>query len=103
MDINLLVVKTPRVSGVGEEAADHLSKGKFKEAFALSDRFLTETAFIPRTLVAWLEHPKPSRVLGQAMLEEMSDYTDVLRRGWESVEEVSSLVRRSKRKAWKMQ
>ena len=98
LNAGLEVVKTPRVSGPGEKVADHLSKGRFEDAFSEDPSFRAEPSFIPRTLISWLQKPVETRLLGQAILEEMSDYTEILRLSLESKEEVEKLVRRRKRK-----
>ena len=98
LNMGIQVRWTPRTSGPGERVADHLSKGKFKEAFTEAPSFATGPSYIPRTLLAWLENPSKSRLLGQAMVEEMSDYTRVLRHGIEEKEAVDALVVRGKRK-----
>ena len=79
--------------------ADNLSKGKFAEAFQEASNFSPSPSYIPRTLVAWLENPVKTRLLGQAMVEEMSDYTEVLRWGIEERVAVNALVVRGKRKS----
>ena len=98
LNTGLQVVKTPRTSGPGERVADHLSKGKFPEAFMEAESFQPATSFIPRTLVNWLEKPIETRLLGQAIIEEMSSYTEVLRWSMERTDNVMALVRRRKRK-----
>ena len=45
------------------------------------------------------ENPVKTRLLGQAMVEEMSDYTEVLRWGIEERVAVNALVVRGKRKS----
>ena len=53
---------------------------------------------IPRTLIRWLEHPEPSRLLGQAIAEEMSAHTEVLRWSLEKESEIRLITRSGKRK-----
>ena len=98
LNVGLQVVKTPRTSGPGERVADFLSKGKFKEAFNEAETFREAPSFIPKTLTYWLENPRESRILGQAIIEEMSSYTSVIRWGVEKIDEVNLLVKRGKRK-----
>ena len=69
-----------------------------REAFREAPNFAPEPSYIPRTLLAWLETPTKSRLLGQAMVVEMSDYTKVLCLGIEEREAVNTLVVRGKRK-----
>ena len=99
LNAEILVRWTPRISGPGERVADNLSKGKFAEAFQEASNFSPSPSYIPRTLVAWLENPVKTRLLGQAMVEEMSDYTEVLRWGIEEQVAVNALVVRGKRKS----
>ena len=109
LNMGILVRWTPRVSGPGKIVADHLSKGKFQEAFSvlfpdststLNNRtnFARETSYVPRTLIAWMENPIRTRLLGQAMVDEMSDYTEVLRRGIEKQQAVDCLVVKGRRR-----
>ena len=89
---------TPRVSGPGERVADHLSKGKLCEAFKEAPGLATGPSDIPLTLLAWLTNPSKTRLLGQAIVEEMAGYTEVLRNGIEERLAVEALVKRAKRK-----
>ena len=98
LDITLILVKTPRVSGTGEFVADALSKGRIEEALSQSSRFNRGPSEIPRTLIRWLEHPEPSRLLGQAIAEEMSAHTEVLRWSLEKESEIRLITRSGKRK-----
>ena len=93
LNMRLQVRWTPRVSGKGEKIADHLSKGKFKEASEVSPGLSPSPSYIPRTLLSWIRNP--IRVLGQAIIEEMSDYTEVLRCGVERQSAVDGLVVRA--------
>ena len=99
LNINLDVQWSPRRSGVGEEIADDLSKGKLLGlADRVKTRMRTNPSYIPKTLVTWLEHPTASRVLGQAMLDEMSHYVEVLRWNLEEISEVQVVTRRGRRR-----
>ena len=98
LNTGIEVVKTPRVSGPGERIADHLSKGKMKEAFREAASFQAEPSYIPRTLVRWLEHPQETRLLGQAIVKEMSGYTEVLQWNVEMVDDVEALVQHGSKK-----
>ena len=64
----------------------------------MADRVRTNPSYIPKTLVTWQEHPTASRVLGQAMLDEMSHYVEVLRWNLEEISEVQVVTRRGRRK-----
>ena len=101
LNIRLDVVWSPRRSGPGEEIADDLSKGNFSNLHGIA-RMKVGPSYIPRTLCVWLEHPTASRVLGQAMLDEISHYCEVLRWNLEEISEVSVITWSGKRRhdAW---
>ena len=69
--------KTPRCSGRFERIADHLSRSERAPAFSLmgQDNVYMEP---PRTLGKFLMNPVPNRVLGQAILVELSSSMEVL-------------------------
>ena len=77
LNIRLVVVKTPRCSGRGELIADHLSKTNIPEAAALIG-YHHELLDVPRTLIKYLQHPTPTRCLGQAILRELMQGTEIL-------------------------
>ena len=93
LNITLIVVKTLRVSGAGEYVADALSKGKITDALSELPEHRDGPSEIPRTLVRWLEEPIPSRLLGQAIAEEMSRHTETLRWSLESPRELGLITR----------
>lgn len=103
LNMGILVRWTPRVSGPGEIVADHLSKGKFQQAFEVTfedgnrTNFARAPSHIPRTLIAWIENPVKTRLLGQAIIDEMASYTKVLRLGIEKQKDVECLVVKGKR------
>ena len=103
LNLGIQVRWTPRVSGPGEIVADHLSKGKFQQAFEVTfedntgTKFTKEMSYIPRTLAAWIRNPVKTRLLGQAIIEEMAGYTKVLRLGIEKQKDVDCLVVKGKR------
>ena len=103
LDINLWVRWTPRRSGLGERVADDLSKADFRAARENIPRLSKEPSDISRTLISWIENPIQSRVLGQAMVEECSRITPVLRWNLENSDEVQVLTKYRKRKAnWQL-
>ena len=57
LDIGLTISWSPRVSGIGEEIADHHSKGRVREALSLTNRFKKEPSEMSRTLINWLQSP----------------------------------------------
>ena len=77
LDITLIVVKTPRVSGVGEFVADALSKGDWDRAWELMPKNV-DPGVIPVSLLVWLSNPVPDLELGSRILCDMSKYTEVL-------------------------
>jgi hypothetical protein len=72
------VTKTRRCSGLGEVAADALSKGEWASAWEAMPFKYDDPAFIPRSLLLWIRNPMPDLELGQRVLTEMSHYTKVL-------------------------
>ena len=72
------VVKTKRCSGPGEIAADALSHGDFKEAWALMPMKNQDPGKIPPSLTRWINNPVPDLNLGKKVLSDMSKYTKVL-------------------------
>ena len=71
-----------------------LSKAKLTEARSLMDNPASEPGFLSRTLMAWLEAPKVTRVLGPAILEELKLMgVPVLTLHVEEKEELEDLVR----------
>ena len=69
----LAVNKIKRVSCVGALVADLMSKGDMASAHHYMEHSDPAPGFLSRTLLHWLEHPTPTRVLGQAMLLEMRE------------------------------
>ena len=102
LDIQLRVCWSPRRSGTGENVADDLSKGDFASAREELPRFRLDPSEIPRSLVKWINHPRPSRLLGQAIIEEISQHSQVLRWNLERPEEVEDLKVTRKRKLWRI-
>ena len=77
MNIGLLVNKTPRCSGKSEVIADMLSKGKCIEAWSLMD-YAPVLLEPPRTFYKFMQNPRPTRLLGKALLMEMREKYEVL-------------------------
>ena len=78
LNCKVYVKKTKRCSGQGEVAADALSKGDWDQAWAGIPDKARDPGYIPRTLIMWIMNPVPDLQLGQRVLKEMSNYTDVL-------------------------
>ena len=76
------LVKITRCSNAGADMADALSKADFGRFWSLCDRYNfdcpLEPAWVPVSLVAWLESPCPDEGLGQRILGEISLRTGVL-------------------------
>ena len=71
-----------------------LSKARLDEARDLMDNPASEPGFLSRTLLAWLEAPQVSRVLGFAILAELKMMgVPVLTSHMEETEELEQLVR----------
>ena len=80
LNVQLRIVWTPRCSGGPELVADHLSKSKFREALEVANVADMKLLRIPRTLLKWLTAPKPARVLGYAVCDELAETGQVLPR-----------------------
>ena len=77
------------------KVADHISKGEFSEAKMIMGRG-HQLRFPPKTLVKFLDSPRPTRVLGSAILKELQEYTDVVTPEVEWDWEVERLTARRK-------
>ena len=77
VNIRLEIRKTPRCSGTSEILADMLSKGKCQEALA-NMKGAPRLVVPPRTFLKYMENPRPTRLLGKAMLREMAESYEVL-------------------------
>ena len=95
LNCRLVIKKTPRRSGDLEKVADHISKGEFREAKMIMGRG-HQLRFPPKTLVKFLDSPRPTRVLGSAILKELQEYTDVVTPEVEWDWEVERLTARRK-------
>lgn len=78
LDIKLELVKARRVSTVGDEIADLLSKNRLREAEVLMGEREERSRGTWKTLRKWINDPVPSRSLGWRLLEEMRTKTAVL-------------------------
>ena len=72
------VVKTKRCSGMGEIAADALSKGDWEEAWLNMPLKKTDPGRVPRAILQWAENPTTDIDLGEKILADMRKFTDVL-------------------------
>ena len=72
------VEKIRRCSDPNTEAADALSKGDWQRAWANMPEKETDPQRTPRVLLRWIANPYPDLNLGRKIIEEMSQYTDVL-------------------------
>ena len=102
LGIKISVCWTPRCSSEGEEVADHLSKARFKEAGEVAG-VPVELQKVPMTLLKWLERPSVTRLLGYAMLEEMSSDMEILPMEPEDAVEIRRLkwVPASEQRQWR--
>ena len=58
--------------------ADALSKGDWDSAWPLMPRKEVDPRRVPRTILKWIQHPQPDMLLGEKILAEMDEYTEVL-------------------------
>ena len=92
LDIALRVVKTGRMSGPGERAADALSKGDMQRALldigTVKEKMPRRA---PKTIVEWVSDPVPDPQLGHRILEELRGQEE--NREWEKIRLTVSDVR----------
>ena len=94
LDCNVRIEKIRRCSDIPSTVADSLSKGSIADALELmGDDVDYSMGFLSLTLQKWILDPKPSRVLGSAVVEEMSRQTAVLRWEPEWKYEIDKLVK----------
>ena len=78
LDTKLEVVKARRLSTVGDEVADLLSKDRLPEAHKLMGDCEDRSRGCWRTMKTWIKNPVPSRSLGWRLLEEIGEKFPVL-------------------------
>ena len=78
LNTSLKVEKVKRRSCVGAIVADDLSKGDIPAAISLMDDPSPIQSYKSRVLGEWMEDPKPSRILGENIVEELANFTAVL-------------------------
>ena len=94
LDCPIEIRKVRRCSNNGALVADLLSKARLDEARDLMDNPASEPGFLSRTLLAWLEAPQVSRVLGFAILAELKMMGVPVHTSYvEETEELEQLVR----------
>ena len=76
--MSLRVEKVKRRSCIGAIVADDLSKGDIATAMSLMGDPSSIQSYKSRVLSEWLEDPRPSRVLGEEITEELAGFTAVL-------------------------
>ena len=72
------VVKIGRCSDQGAKAADALSKGDWDRAWRNMPNKDDDPKRVPRVLLRWLNNPHPDMELGEKIVDEMSQYTEML-------------------------
>ena len=73
------VEKVPRCSSRETEAADALSKCNYERFLVnMPGAANTMPKVVPKTLLQWMEDPKPDRELGGRILEEMAETTELM-------------------------
>ena len=83
LDIRWEVVKTGRMSGPGERAADALSKGDMDRAWEdIGGVREEESRQIPKVIKEWIQDPVPDPELGLRILDELDGQQKVLQ--WET-------------------
>ena len=83
LDIRFEVVKTGRMSGPGERAADALSKGDMDRAWEDIGKVREEESRqVPKVIREWIQDPVPDPELGLRILDELDGQQKVLQ--WET-------------------
>ena len=83
LDIRFEVVKTGRMSGPGERAADALSKGDMDRAWEdIGEVREEESRQVPKVIREWIQDPVPDPELGLRILDELDGQQKVLQ--WET-------------------
>ena len=72
------VEKTKWCSGIGEIAADSLSKGDWDEAWQSMPDKNEDPGKLPVSLLHWITNPLLDMNLGKKVMSDMSKYTKVL-------------------------
>ena len=78
LNVDIWVEKTPRRSGVGEVVADELSKGNVEVARGLMGDPCLSMSRMSTVLANWIQDPFESRLLGEMIMDELSEFTSVL-------------------------
>ena len=91
LNIRLNIRHRLRCSDPGTTAADQLSRGRVKEILAAVDSPSSRVGWISRSLCAWLRDPFPTRLLGAAVVKELSTFCPVLDMELEWNEELNVL------------
>ena len=69
---DVTISKVGRCSDAGSIAADALSKAKFDMFYELMPEKKIDPAWVPRTILRWLEDPKEDLQLGHRIFLEMA-------------------------------
>ena len=78
LNTTLYVEKVKRRTGPGPTCADELSKGNIKTGLLLLSDPMSEPSRISPVLFKWISDPKPSRTLGEEVIDEIASFTKIL-------------------------
>ena len=78
LNTDLFVEKIPRRSDLGPVVADELSKGNVAEALGMMGDPCPTMSLVPSSLTTWIEDPHETRTLGEKIVDEMAQFTEVL-------------------------
>ena len=95
LNAKVVIRKTPRRSGWREMCADDISKSEFVSARNLMGE-RNEFVFPPKTLVKFMQKPRPNRVLGVALARELESVALMLEEEPEIEWEVSEFTHKRK-------
>ena len=91
LNAKLTIRHQKRCSDPPTIAADMMSRGRTQDIFKAINSPTSKLGWVSETLCSWLADPFPTRILGAAIVREMSHFTAVLRLEVEWEEELNVL------------
>ena len=96
LNVRLQVIHQKRCSDPPTIAADLMSRGRTKDIFKAVDSPHSREGWVSRTLCLWLMDPEPTRLLGTAIVREMTTFTPTLDLEVEWEEELRGITKENK-------
>lgn len=90
--MKLIIVKTPRCGSPQAEVADWLSKGQLQKVWKFFPHRRSEMGAHSSSLMHWLKNPTPTRVLGSAIIKELSEKYTLADMEFEWEDEVNPMI-----------